>query len=343
MKKYVKQMMWSVMAAMVLLSAAGWAGQAQTPAASQAPAAQAPVAPSPQATTGQVTFPKVDPKNFTAVSPTADEVNSFLKAMWGYDENRMWEVAAILKTSASGVAKVVLFVADKTQPDKGTTSVFFTTPDGKHALSADKVISFGAQPFAADRALLQARADGPARGAKGNELMLVEFVDLHCSTQCKGIQDTMNNLATDFPEAKIVYENFPQTDTSAAAAVEGLCVRKEKGDAAFFTYSQSLYDKQDGLTKDALDMTLSAAATAAGADPKAAAACAATTAAKEEVAAQVKLGKDIGIDQAPVLVVNGSALPMMSLPYNILRRIVAYRAGQDGIEVHLQPMLTTLK
>lgn len=334
MKKHVNKTMCSVMAAMVMMAAAGLA---------QTPAAQAPAAPRPQAATGQVTFPKVDPKNFTAASPTADEVNSFLKSIWGYDENRMWEVAAILKTPAPGVAKVVLFVADKSQPDKGTTSVFFTTPDGKHALSADKVINFGAQPFAADRALLQARADGPARGAKGNELMLVEFADLHCSTQCKDVQDTMNNLATDFPEAKIVYENFPQTDTSAAAAVEGLCVRKEKGDAAFFTYIQSLFDKQDSLTKDALDATLSAAATAAGADPKAAASCAATQTAKDEVAAELKLGKDIGIDQAPVLVVNGSALPMTSLPYNILRRIVAFQAGQDGVEVHLQPMLTTLK
>jgi len=64
---------------------------------------------------------------------------------------------------------------------------------------------------------------------------------------------------------------------------------------------------------------------------------------KDELAAEVKLGTEIGVDQTPTLVVNGYALPFTSLPYSILRRIVAYRAGQDGIEVHLQPMLTTLK
>ena len=329
-----KKTAWSAIAAMVFASATGLA-QTTVPAAPSAPAPQAPA---------QVSFPKVDLKNFTADSPTVDEVNSFLKAMWGYDENRVWEVAAILKTRAPGVARIVIFIADKTQPEKGTSTVFFTTPDGKHVI-ADKVINFGAKPFAEDRALLQAKADGPAHGAKGNDLLLVEFADLQCP-HCKEAQDTMKNLATDFPEAKIVFENFPLTEIhsyAAPAAAEGLCVRKQKGDDAFFTYVQSVYDKQEGLTREAAEATLSAAATAAGADPKAAAACAATQATKDELRAEIKLGEEIGIDQTPTLVVNGYALPLTSLPYNILRRIIAYRANQDGITVNLQPMLSTLK
>jgi len=339
LKKQVKQMMCSAVAVMVLMSA-GWTGVAQAPGAA---APVEPTAPAPQPVP-QVKFPKLDLKNFTADSPTVDEVNSFLKAMWGYDENRVWQVAAIMKTQAPGVARVVVFVADKTQPEKGTSSVFFTTPDGKHAI-ADKVMNFGAKPFAGDRALLQARADGPARGAKGNELMLVEFADLQCP-HCKEAQDTMHNLMADFPEAKIVFENFPLTEIhpyASPAAAEGLCVRKAKGDAAFFVYAQNVYDKQEGLTQENAAATLNAAATAAGADPKAVTACAATQATKDELAAEVKLGTDLGIDQTPVLLVNGYALPLTSLPYSVLRRIIAYRANQDGIPVTLQPQLTTLK
>ena len=329
MKKHMKTMMWSAVAVMMLMSAAGWTAADAGKARQDRPRLRRyPAAPAPQAGTGQVSFPKVDLKNFTADSPTVDEVNSFLKSMWGYDENRVWEVAAILKTTAPGVAKVVLFVADKSQPDKGTTSVFFTTPDGKHAI-ADKVMDFGAKPFAADRALLQARADGPTRGAKGNDLMLVEFADLQCA-HCKEVQDTMKNLAQDFPEAKIVFENFPLTDIhpyAAAAAAEGLCVRKEKGDAAFFLYAQSVFDNQAGLTTEGAAATLSAAATAAGADPKAAAACALTQVTKDELAAEVKLGSDIGVEQTPTLIVNGYTLPVTALPYDVLRRIIAYRAA----------------
>jgi len=289
-------------------------------------------------------FPKAEPKNFTADSPTVEEVNSFLKAMWGYDDNRMWEVAAIQKTPAPGVARVVVFVADKSQPSKGTSTVFFTTPDGKHAI-ADKVINFGAKPFAEDRALLQAKADGPSHGAKSNDLLLVEFADLQCP-HCKEAQETMKNLAQDFPQAKIVFENFPLSDIhpyAAPAAAEGLCIRKAKGDDAFFAYAQAVFDKQEGLTQETAAATLDAAATAAGTDPKAMATCRATQAAKDDVSAEVKLGQQIGIDQTPVLVVNGYALGLTSLPYSVLRRIIAYRANQDGIAVTLQPQLNSLK
>jgi protein-disulfide isomerase len=222
--------------------------------------------------------------------------------------------------------------------------VFFTTPDGKHAV-ADKVINFGAKPFAENRALLQANANGPSHGAKSNDLMLVEFADLQCP-HCKEGQETMKNLANDFPEAKIVFENFPLTEIhpyAAAAAAVGLCVRKQKGDDAFFTYAQSVFDKQDALTQTSAQATLDAAVTAAGANPAAANTCAATQATKDELAAEMKLGTDVGIDQTPMLVVNGYALPLTSLPYDVLRRIVAYRANQDGIKVTLQPQLTTLR
>jgi hypothetical protein len=40
-------------------------------------------------------FPAANPKYFTAASPTVDTVNAFLKALWGYDSNRIWRVEAI--------------------------------------------------------------------------------------------------------------------------------------------------------------------------------------------------------------------------------------------------------
>src|ERR1700733_8961699 len=59
-------------------------------------------------------FPPMNPKYFTATTPTVDTVNAFLKAMWGYDTTRIWRVEAIQKTQAPGVSKVVVFVSDTT-------------------------------------------------------------------------------------------------------------------------------------------------------------------------------------------------------------------------------------
>jgi protein-disulfide isomerase len=317
-------------------------GSATLLAQTAAPSATGPKAAAP--VVAQVTFPPANPKNFTADSPTADTVNSFLKSLWGYDPNRLWSVAAVLKTSAPGVAKVVVYVAEKGQPGDPKTTVFFTTPDGKHAI-ADSVIDFGATPFAENRKTLQAGATGPARGAAGKELLLVEFADLQCP-HCKDAQDTIDHLAKDFPEARIVFENFPLVDLHPYAmqsAAEGLCVRKAKGDAAFFTYATAVYEKQASLTPELAEATLAAAATAAGADPKAAATCAATPAARADVTASLELGKSIGVDQTPMLYVNGRALPITAVPYETLKQIIAFQAAQDGITVHPQPSLNSLK
>jgi protein-disulfide isomerase len=332
-KQMMKQWMLKSTVA-VAMSGAAMMAQTAEPAA-PVPQVAAPAAPS---------FPAVNPKNFTAASPTADEVNGFLKSIWGYDENRSWSVAAILKTPAPGVSKVVVFVAEKGQAGGPKTTVFFTTPDGKHAI-ADQVIDFGVRPFAVNRKLLQDDAGGAAEGAASKDLMLVEFADLQCP-HCKEAQDTMANLAKDFPTARIVFENFPIAEIhpyAYRAAAEGVCVQKAKGDAAFFTYAQAVYNKQESLTPQLADATLTAAVTAAGGDPKAVAACAELTATKANLDASIELGKEVGVDQTPLLFVNGRALPVAALPYEQLKKMIAYQAGLDGIKVELQPTLSTLK
>ena len=44
-----------------------------------------------------------------------------------------------------------------------------------------------------------------------------------------------------------------------------------------------------------------------------------------------------------MLAVNGHLLPIAGIPYDVLKRIIAYQAKMDGIEVHIQPTLGTLK
>ncbi len=104
--------------------------QAQAPAAqSDAPSASVP------APANGNPFPEPNPAFFDAASPTVETVNSFLKAIWGYDPNRVWSVAAIQKTAAPGIAKVTVLIADKTQGSKVQPTQFFVTPDGKHAIA----------------------------------------------------------------------------------------------------------------------------------------------------------------------------------------------------------------
>jgi protein-disulfide isomerase len=301
------------------------AAQQQVPPAP----AQEPSAPAPAAAPA---FPKPDPANFTAAAPTKEVINAFLQSSWGYDDSRIWQVQAILKTPVEGISKVVVFVGDKTGKQKPAALQFFALPDGKHIIAGEDIIPFGEHPYAEYRAQLQQRADGPYRGNASKDLELVEFADFQCP-HCKEAQANMEKLAVDFPKAHIVFENYPlpQHPAAAGAAAYGVCVAKQGGSDAFFTFASAVFEGQDGLaTSDGATLTLNSAVTKAGLDPAKIAACAATPATVANVDASVKLAKDVNINQTPTLVVNGRQIPANG-SYDTIKQIIQYQIKLDGI------------
>src|SRR5271156_3605766 len=83
--------------------------QAPAPSQSASPAPSAPVA-------AEAPFPPVDPANFTATTPTKQTVEDFLKAYWGYDTTRVWQIQAILPTPDPGVSRVMVLVKSNGGP-----------------------------------------------------------------------------------------------------------------------------------------------------------------------------------------------------------------------------------
>ncbi len=286
-----------------------------------APAAQAAATPQ---------FPPTDPRNFTAATPSVDTVNAFLKAQWGYDPDRIWQVQAIQKTAAAGISKVTVLAAQKGSAQQTGSLVFFTTPDGEH-LIANEILPFGAHPFDAPRKLLQAAAAGPAQGAQGKAMLLVEFSDFQCP-HCKEAQPTIQKLIADFPQARFVYENFPLTSIHSEAykaAAYGVCVQKEKGDAGFFQFADAIFANQAALTPEGSTQALEDASAKAGADPAKTAACSTGPEARSAIVASMKLAEDLGVNQTPTLYINGRGIPVGGLTYEELKKIVTYQFELD--------------
>ncbi len=326
----------SLMPASTLFGQAQQTPSAPTPQSQTAPAAAAATPDAPAASAapkGPPPFPLVDRANFTATSPTSDTVNAFLKASWGYDANRVWQVQAIQKTTVPGLAKVIVLVEEKgSQQQQPSALSFFVLPDGNHLIASEEVLAFGADPFSDNRKILQARADGPSRGGASKSLLMVEFSDFQCP-HCKEAQATITKLLADFPNAHFVYENYPLTaiHTEALKAAEyGVCVAKDGGNDAFFKFADNIFTNQAKLTPEASTDALKDAVTAAGQDPAKVATCAATPATKTSVDASTQLAHDLSVNQTPFLYVNGRGLPLGGIPYDTLKQIITYQAQMDG-------------
>lgn len=312
--------------AVLSLSVVQASAQTQVPAAP----APAPAAPAPAAAPA---FPPPDPSNFTATSPTKETINAFLQASWGYVPNRIWQVQAIIKTQIEGISKVIVVVGDKTGKDKPSVLQFFSMPDGKHIIAQDQIVNFGEHPFADYRAVAQARADGPYRGAAAKDLELVEFADFQCP-HCKEAQANMEKLAVDFPKARIVFQNDPLASIhpqATTAAAYGVCVAKLGGSTTFFQFASAVFEGQAGLeTADGATLTLNSAVTKVGLDTAKVSACTKTPETAAAIDASVKLAADLGIGQVPTLVVNGREVPA-NAPYEDLKKIVEFQAKLDGV------------
>jgi protein-disulfide isomerase len=241
-------------------------------------------------------------------------------------------VQAILKTPVEGVSKVVIFLGDKTGKQKPSALQFFVLPDGKHIIAGDDIIAFGEHPYAEFRAIAQQRADGPYRGSAVKDWEIIEFADFQCP-HCKEAQANMDKLAVDFPKARFVFQNYPlpQHPASVGAAAYGLCVAKQGGSGAFFTFASAVFDGQEGLeTPDGATLTLNSAVSKVGLDPAKIAACAATPAIIAAVDASRKLAQDLDINQTPMLLVNGRQVPA-NAPYDVIKQIILYQAKLDGV------------
>jgi protein-disulfide isomerase len=297
--------------------------------AQSAPATEPPSAPT--ATPAAEPFPKPDPRNFTAETPTVATVDTFLKKSWGYDPKRIWQVEEILKTPVAGVSKVVVFVTEKGSTTQPQSLQFFTLPDGKHII-ADDVVPFGDDPFADNRALLVKSAHGPWRGAAQKDLQLVEFADYQCP-HCKDVQETMEKLLTDFPNAHFVYQNYPLVQIHSEAykaSAYSLCVAKLGSNDAFFKFSSAVYAAQASLTPEGSDQALKDAVTKVGLDPEKVAACSNSAEIKASVDESIKLGTGLGVNSTPTLFVNGRGLPVAGIPYEQLKDLISFEASQDG-------------
>lgn len=278
-------------------------------------------------------FPPADPKNFTATAPSKATVEAFLKLSWGYDEDRLWQVQAIQTTPATGVSKVTILVAQKSNPQQIAPVTFLVTPDGKHLISNDlSMLNFGDHPFDEPRRMLEQRANGPSKGSADKKNEMVEFADFQCP-HCKAAQPVIARLVADFPNVHFVFQNFPLTSIHSEAykaAAYSVCAAQQGGNEAFFKFADAVFTNQENLTPQSSDATLGDAVTAAGLDPAKIGSCSYTAAAKKAVDDSVKLAGDMNVNETPTLFVNGRQVPLSGvtsnqLPYDELKKIIEFQ------------------
>jgi protein-disulfide isomerase len=269
---------------------------------------------------------KAEAKPAAAGLPTEATVDSFIRHYWGYNPQLQWKVDLIEASEVPGMAEVlVTFAGDPPQRMR-----MYVSTDGEHAIVGD-ALPFGADPFKDERALLAAKASGPAQGAEKPSVLIVEFSDLQCP-HCKAAHPILERLMSEEPQARLVFQNFPlpSHDWAQKAAQYADCVG-QKSSEQFWKFAGSIFEAQESINAANADEKLMQLATAAGADGAAMKACSALPATAQRVKQSFDLGRQLDVSGTPTVFVNGRRISSIgSLPYEELKAMVDFEAELAG-------------
>lgn len=261
----------------------------------------------------------------TTREPSAEELNSFMHHMFGYDPTVKWKVESVKASEVPGVTEVVVTFGEPAQQ----RTAFYVAGDLQHAFIG-QIIPFGADPFAPVRRKLQEDAKGIVKGNASAPVEIVEFSDFECP-HCKRAWPVVEKLVSESPDAKLVFENYPISSIhkwADLAAGYGDCIARKNPDQ-FWKFTQELFDQQEQITDDTAATKLSAIATDVGADASATATCANSAETKARVTQQYELGASVGVTSTPTLFINGRKIENVNgTPYEVMKEMVNFEAQE---------------
>lgn len=260
------------------------------------------------------------PVSAAAVLPSEEVVSAFMQQTLGYDPSYSWKVTSVKPAAAEGLAEINVTVST---PQGSQGQKFYVTPDGTHAILGE-IIPFGTHPFEEAREQLKKGVNGPSRGT--GSVTVVEFSDLQCP-HCKDAQPTLDRLAAEDKNARVVFQNYPlpMHDWAMKAATYADCVGRSSPDA-FWKFVQSIYSAQSDITASNVDEKLTAFADASGTKGADMAACAAKPETTTRVEHSLDLGKSLDVSSTPTIFINGRKLSAGGLPYDVLQKLVDFAA-----------------
>jgi protein-disulfide isomerase len=183
----------------------------------------------------------------------------------------------------------------------------WVSKDGKFLLRGE-LVDMGKDGFADNRAKLEVK-DSPSTGNPNPSVTIVEFADFECPV-CRQLHEALRRLLPNYPQAKLVFKDFPLEQIhpwARTAALAGRCAYQQDP-KAFWKFYDKLYDDQDLISAaNAWDKSVDYAGLA-GLKTDVFKACMTGQEAAAAVNASIANGKLLDVGSTPTLFVNGRRL-----------------------------------
>lgn len=199
--------------------------------------------------------------------------------------------------------------------DTEKDELFYISADGQTIIRGD-VYNLHKSPFQSNLDKL-ALKDQPSFGPANAPVTIVEFGDFECP-DCKAEAPILRGVmpAAMGGDVRVVFKNYPLESIhpwALAAAIDGRCVYRQ-GNDAFWKFYDWIYENQDEITPDNLNMKVLDWAGKNGVDTLQLGQCMDTKAAEPEVKQSIAEGRELGVPGTPALFINGRRIGGLAWP-----------------------------
>lgn len=254
--------------------------------------------------------------------PSSAQVEAALKRTLGYDPGLSWQVVDVRPSALPGLVELLVSI-NKQQPVR-----IYWSLEEQQAIVGE-LIPFGPNPFEPARQKLRA-ADGPSRGSANAVISIVDFSDLECP-HCKAAQPVLEKLAVEFPQVRLVFQQFPLPESlhpwAMKAALYADCAARmdSPGKDAFWKYVDAIFENQGAIAAPIADDKLKELATGAGLNAQKVADCASALDTQARVKKSMELGQALDVNETPTVFINGRRIKSVAnIPYEQLKAIVEF-------------------
>jgi len=239
-----------------------------------------------------------------AASPVARRIEAFLRNRFALGPKFKVKIGESQPTPIPGLRAVSVEIIVEGQSN---TLSLFVSDDGRYLIQGD-LADMQTDPFAKIRAQMDF-SSAPSRGPANAKVVVVEYADLQCPS-CRRLSGILRGIYPNYPQVRFVFREFPLPQIhvwTLTAATAGRCIY-HKDPAAFWPYSEYMFDHQDSISADNIWETVVEQGLAVGYDAESFKACMADPAMKTEIDKSTDEGLALKVANTPTVFVNGRRL-----------------------------------
>jgi protein-disulfide isomerase len=239
-----------------------------------------------------------------AVADVRKKIEAYLRDLYAWGPDVKLTLGPLKDTNLPGIAETT---ADLTFGEQKDSAKLYVSRDGKY-LFRGELTDLSKDPLAEVRAKLKLE-NAPARGNSGAQVTLVEFADFQCPA-CKSLHDVLAQVLPKYPQARLVFKDFPLTQIHPWARTAALAARcaYQQNPEAFWTFYDRIYADQQLISAGNVWDKMLDYASQAALNADAFKACMTSPEAANAVDASSQNAIELNVTTTPTLFVNGQRM-----------------------------------